>query len=82
MLQWDDFTQDCVKILETSEERVPSDLILCQWAHLQSLVDQVVFQIQEGPGVGQHCPKNKAEDIEQRLRWLYNQFCDTKPPRK
>ena len=36
---------DCLRVLETSDESLPSDLTFCQWMKLQRLADDLGAQI-------------------------------------
>lgn len=44
LVQPSSHTGDCLKALETSEDALPSDRILCRWVELQRLADQFAAQ--------------------------------------
>ena len=44
LVQPSSHTGDCLKALETSEDALPSDKILCRWVELQRLADKFAAQ--------------------------------------
>ncbi len=44
LIRWSPYLDNCLEILETSSEAIPSDLILCHWVRLQHISDDVGMQ--------------------------------------
>ena len=76
MLPWDGSLQNCVESLEISEEAVPSDVVLCQWAKLQIVADQVALQIQHSSERGQYGAEIQVEAFPHRLDRLRIRFSE------
>lgn len=51
LIRWSSFTADCVQVLETSPEALPSDKSLCQWIRSQQIAEEVGTQFSmDDPG--------------------------------
>ncbi|KAF2668955.1 hypothetical protein BT63DRAFT_246462 [Microthyrium microscopicum] len=52
LLRFNDFMQECINILETSEEALPSDKALCQHVQLARISEEIAIQFaMDDPGV-------------------------------
>ena len=45
IIRWSSYMDECLNVLETSNEALASDMVLCQWLRLQRLTDEVGGQI-------------------------------------
>ena len=44
LFRWDSYIDECVEVVETSVDAMPSDKVLCQWVKLQRLADEISEQ--------------------------------------
>jgi hypothetical protein len=68
LLQWNDYLQECIDILENSPDSLPSDTTLSRWATLQRIKDDIAlkFEVEDAQlPVGPPTP-----ELEQTLQSL------------
>ncbi|KAI9841773.1 MAG: hypothetical protein M1838_003418 [Thelocarpon superellum] len=44
LIRWTSYMDDCLNVLQSSPDALPSDRLLCQWVRMQHIADEVGFQ--------------------------------------
>ena len=53
LLRWNAYTQECIEVLEASSNAYESDKVLCQWARLQHITEEISIQFSMDDAVAQ-----------------------------
>lgn len=53
MLRWNSYTHECIEVLETSPNAYASDKVLCQWARIQHITEEISTQFSMDDPVAQ-----------------------------
>jgi len=53
LLRWNSYTQECIEVLETSPDAYASDNVLCQWARIQHITEEISIQFSMDDPVAQ-----------------------------
>lgn len=69
LLRWNSYMDECIGVLETSSDALPSDRVLCQWVKLQRLTDDITAQLQGDSPMVASDPKsrNNPKGFEHQL---------------
>lgn len=53
LLRWNSYTHECIEVLETSPNAYASDKVLCQWARIQHIPEEISIQFSMDDPVAQ-----------------------------
>ena len=72
LIRWNSYMSECIEVLQSSSDALPSDITLCHWVCLQHLAEQAseVFSMDDPPrniNVSEPAAQRGIKDLEKQL---------------